>query len=374
MIFNFLSGIWTEYAAAIGNHLWQSTIFAVVVAVIALAFRGNRAGIRYWLWLAASLKFLFPFSLLVSAGSYLAVPHMETATNAGFSSAFVQFGQPFDAQAAPSMARAATNAGHAATYYLPLLLVVWLIGTLTVLVVWLARWQRISAIAKNGTPIQEGLEAAVVEQLQRNESTDERVAIVSTTATIEPGIFGILRPVLLWPASISGQLTEAHTETIVAHELCHVRRRDNLTATLHMLVESLFWFHPAVWWLGNRLVEDRERACDEAVVESGREPRVYAESIIKVCEVCVESPLPCVPGVSGADLKRRIASIMSHRPARGLSFNRKFLLAVAVVFCRCYSHPGRCIENARRSMANAIAECVGACLCVRIHNTQHVRQ
>ena len=331
MIFNFLSRVWMEFAPALGNHLWQSTIFAVVVGVIALAFRGNRAGIRYWLWLAASLKFLFPFSLLVGVGKYLAIPRAETATNAGFSSAFVQFGQPFDAQGATSMARVATttDAVHSATYYLPLLLVVWLIGTLTVFVVWLARWQRISAIAKNGTPIQEGPEATLVEQLQRNDATDEKVAIVSTTATIEPGIFGIFRPVLLWPASISGQLTEAHTETIVAHELCHLRRRDNLTATLHMLVESLFWFHPAVWWLGNRLVEDRERACDEAVVESGREPRVYAESIIKVCEFCVESPLPCVPGVSGADLKQRIGQIMSHRAVRPVGFGRKLLLTAA---------------------------------------------
>ena len=123
-----------------------------------------------------------------------------------------------------------------------------------------------------------------------------------------------------------GEVTEAHIESIVEHELCHVRRRDNLTAMVHMLVESLFWFHPFVWWIGGRLVEDRERACDEAVVESGRERRVYAESILKVCEFCVESPLPCVPGVSGADLKRRIAMIMSHRAVRPIGVGRKLLL------------------------------------------------
>ena len=134
------------------------------------------------------------------------------------------------------------------------------------------------------------------------------------------------------PHRFRAQLTEAHTESIVVHELCHVRRRDNLTAALHMLVESLFWFHPAVWWLGNRFVEDRERACDEAVVESGREPHVYAESILKVCEFCVESPLPCVPGVSGADLKkpRRAASCLTV-PRATLSAGRKLLLAVAIV-------------------------------------------
>ncbi len=334
MNFNFLADVWRDFAPGLGNHLWQSTIFAAVVAGLALALRGNQARTRYWLWLAASLKFLFPFSLLVSAGSYLAVSHTQTATRAVFSSAFEQFGQPFAGDDVAYFARStpATAAGHSATQYLPLLLVVWLVGSLVVVAVWLARWHRVAAIAKSGVSLQEGPEAAIVAQLQNGDSAPhDKVEIVSTSATIEPGIFGIFRPVLLWPASISGQLTEAHTESIVAHELCHVRRRDNLTATLHMLVESLFWFHPAVWWLGNRLVEDRERACDEAVVESGREPHVYAESILKVCEFCVESPLPCVPGVSGADLKRRIASIMSHRPARALSLGRKLLLGVAVV-------------------------------------------
>src|SRR5580704_557135 len=334
MNFNFLADVWRDVAPGLGNHLWQSTIFAAAVAAITLAFRNNRARTRYWLWLAASLKFLFPFSLLVSVGTYLATPHAQTATKAAYYAAFEQFGQPFAGDDVASFARStpATAAGHPATQYLPLLLVVWLVGSLVVVAVWLARWHRVAAIAKSGVSLQEGPEAAIVAQLQNGDTAPhDKVEIVSTSATIEPGIFGIFRPVLLWPASISGQLTEAHTESIVAHELCHVRRRDNLTATLHMLVESLFWFHPAVWWLGNRLVEDRERACDEAVVESGREPHVYAESILKVCEFCVESPLPCVPGVSGADLKRRIASIMSHKPGRALSLGRKLLIGVAVV-------------------------------------------
>jgi bla regulator protein BlaR1 len=334
MNFNFLSRVWTEFAPGLGNHLWQSTIFAAVIAGLALALRGNQARTRYWLWLAASLKFLFPFSLLVSVGSYLAIPHAKIAPSSAYYSAFEQFGQPFAVEGASvSLAHPVpvAAAAHPATYYLPLLLVVWLIGSLVVLAVWLARWYRISAIAKNATPLDEGSEAAIVAQIQQADPALAKVGIVSTAATIEPGIFGVFRPVLLWPASISGQLTEAHTESIVAHELCHVRRRDNLTATLHMFVESLFWFHPAVWWLGNRLVEDRERACDEAVVESGREPQVYAESILKVCEFCVESPLPCVPGVSGADLKRRIASIMSHRPARALSLGRKVLIGAVII-------------------------------------------
>jgi hypothetical protein len=96
-----------------------------------------------------------------------------------------------------------------------------------------------------------------------------------------------------------------------------------------MVVESIFWFHPLVWWLGARLIEERERACDEEVLELGRERGVYAESILKVCEFCVESPLACVSGVTGADLKKRIVHIMSERVACKLDFVRKLLLSAA---------------------------------------------
>jgi uncharacterized protein (TIGR03435 family) len=185
--------------------------------------------------------------------------------------------------------------------------------------------------------LHEGAEAEILKRLQAGSVSDAKIEIVSTTAPIEPGIFGVMKPLLLWPASIAGQVSEKHVEAIVAHELCHVRRRDNLTAMLHMLVEALFWFHPFVWWLGGRLVEDRERACDEAVVDSGRERRVYAESILKVCEFCLESRLPCVPGVCGADLKQRIAQIMSGRGPRPIGMGRKVLLVAAC--CLAISAP-----------------------------------
>jgi uncharacterized protein (TIGR03435 family) len=115
----------------------------------------------------------------------------------------------------------------------------------------------------------------------------------------------------------------------MAHELSHMRRRDNLTAALHMLVEAVFWFHPMVWWLEARLVEERERACDEAVLESRRQPVAYAEGILNVCKFYVEVPLSCVSGVMGSELKRRIARILSGQAARKLDLRRKALLGLA---------------------------------------------
>jgi beta-lactamase regulating signal transducer with metallopeptidase domain len=97
---------------------------------------------------------------------------------------------------------------------------------------------------------------------------------------MEPGVFGIIRPVLLWPEGIARHMDDAHLESVLAHEVCHVQRRDNLTSAIHMLVEAIFWFHPVVWWMERQLVKERELACDEAVLQLGNEAAVYAESIL----------------------------------------------------------------------------------------------
>ncbi len=155
------------------------------------------------------------------------------------------------------------------------------------------------------------------------------VEIRSSPGLLEPGVVGLLRPILLVPAGIAQRLTQPQLEAVLAHELCHVRRRDNLFASIHMIVEALFWFYPLVWWIGAKLVEERERACDEEVLTLGSEPHVYAAGIVNVCKLYVESPLVCVSGISGSNLKKRIEAIMTNRIVLRLNFGRKVALAVA---------------------------------------------
>ena len=94
------------------------------------------------------------------------------------------------------------------------------------------------------------------------------VGVRASPGLLEPGVVGWVKPVLLVPEGIAERLTPRQLEAVLAHELCHVRRRDNLTSAIHMIVEAMFWFHPLVWWIGARLVEERERACDEGVLAS----------------------------------------------------------------------------------------------------------
>src|SRR6185312_12506361 len=158
------------------------------------------------------------------------------------------------------------------------LISVWACGFFAIALMRFRAWRRIRAALRSSTPID--IPAAV--------------EVRSEPGLLEPGVVGIFRPTLLLPEGIVENLTPPQLEAVLAHELAHIRRRDNLTAALHMLVEAIFWFHPLVWWMGSKLVEERERACDEEVVRSGSEPETYAESILKICRHYLESPLACV--------------------------------------------------------------------------------
>ncbi len=320
-----------------GNHLWQSTAFAAAAFLLALALKATHARARHWVWLGASMKFLVPFALLAQLGNILGSWIVPAAPTARIPFAVEQIVRPFalPEQAGPAVAM--SPAGAAAFPLPAVLLAVWLVGFAAVLFHWWNQWRGIRAAVRASLPLREGREADALRRLRSNGRLNlPSVELVSSAAKLEPGIFGILRPVLWLPAGIADCLSEKELDAILAHELCHARRRDNLAAAVHMVVEAIFWFHPLVWWLGARLVEERERACDEQVVLLSGEPQAYAEGILKVCEFYVASPLTCAAGVTGADLRKRIEGIMASRFIGELCFWKKLLLTVllaAAVVC-----------------------------------------
>ena len=328
MNFQNLSSLWVWLAPAAANHLWQSTLFALAAGVLTLTLRKNQARTRYWLWLAVSIKFLVPFDLLVALGSSLAPARAPAGMAAGYFYA-TEAGQPFNQIALPATAPAAGQALSFGALLPMIVLAVWFCGFAAVLAFWFLRWRRIQAVARRAVPMDAGREVEAVRRLERANRIRKPIPLRLSAASLEPGVFGMLRPVLLWPAGVSAHLNDAHLEAILAHELLHVRYRDNLTAAMHALVQATFWFHPLVWWMGAQLVQERERGCDEDVIAMGSRPEVYAESILKACEFCVASPLASFSGVTGADLKKRIARIMTASAASKLDLRRKLLLAVA---------------------------------------------
>jgi beta-lactamase regulating signal transducer with metallopeptidase domain len=294
---------------ALINHLWQSTLFAFAAAVFTLAFRNNSANIRFLIWLAASAKFLIPFPLFIFAGKHF---HWAPTVHASPELSLVidQIAQPgammASGFAAPSLPDGLMHWGA-----WTIVLAIWSTVSAALICRWLLQWTRFRAVVRTSSPLY------IVAP----------IPVRQTATVLEPGLFGIFQPVLLLPEGIVTHLAPEQLNTVIDHELCHWRRRDNLTAAIHMMVETIFWFHPLVWWLGGRMMVERERACDEAVVQSGSDRQVYAEGILKVCQLYVGPPPACVAGVSGGTLRERIEQIMTNQMVK-LSLAKKCLMAI----------------------------------------------
>lgn len=295
----------------VANHLWQSTLFAGAAGLVVLSLRKNAARVRYWVWVAASFKFLAPFALLLALGSHLPLRVTTAPRQAFVTIALDGVSQPF-APAAP-FSKPASPQHSPAIPIAEILVVIWGCGFLGITASWLIRWRRIAAAVQAGSPVKLALP----------------IQGISSPLLMEPGVFGIVHPVLLLPEGIEARLSAEEFSAIVSHELEHVRHRDNLVTAIHMFIEAVFWFHPLIWWLGARLMEERERACDEEVLRRGCRPRVYAGSILAICKLYLASPVACISGVTGSDLKKRIELILRNGRVAGLSVGKKLALAIA---------------------------------------------
>ena len=301
-------------------HLWESTLMAALAGVLILLLRRSGAHLRYWLWLAASMKFFVPFSAVAALASALASLIPATVVTG---------------RALPAVMADVIQRPYAVVTWTPPIVPplaastldwlvfgavsVWLLGAIALAAMRFSMWLRVRATVRISAPV----------MLARID-LPWGVRLRSARTVLEPGVIGWRRPVLLLPAGIESHLTAAELHAVIAHEVCHIRRRDNLTAALHMLTEIVFWFYPVVWWIGGRLVIERERACDEAVVAEGTEPTTYATAIVNVCAMYAASPVACVAGVTSADLRRRLETIVRNECPLPLSRWRKAALTLTV--------------------------------------------
>jgi beta-lactamase regulating signal transducer with metallopeptidase domain len=300
---------------AVLDHLWQSTLFAGIAGLLTLMLKHNSAQVRYAVWFAVSVKFLVPITILTALGTRLAPP-LRTLTGAGSAAPFLQrFGTAIATPASFASFHSSSLPIAAHFSFDTLLISLWAFGAVAVCAAWLARWVPILKLCREARPLR--LAAPV--------------SVKCSTSPIEPALVGILRPVVLLPEGLIERLSPEELQAVLTHEIAHLHRHDNLTAAIHMIVETVFWFFPLTWWLGGRLNVERERACDEAVLSRGNEPVVYAESILKVCKFYVHVPIACAAGVSSADLKRRVELIMSDSRAHQLDALKMTVITAAAV-------------------------------------------
>ena len=223
---------------AIANHIWQSTIFALAAGLLALMLRRNSASVRYWIWFAAAMKFLVPLAALSAVANRLPLPQCAAAPGMRcrcrhYRVSFIVGIPAMAGQRQPL----SSPSGCRALFVVPD----------EVFVAMAAPGGRCPV---SSLPIVDGVVYDTLRRIEREEGISQADDDRSVQSVVEPGVIGIWKPVLLWPRHLTEGLSDTQIETVLAHEVCHIVRRDNLLASVQMFVNAVFWFHPVVWWIG----------------------------------------------------------------------------------------------------------------------------
>lgn len=131
-----------------------------------------------------------------------------------------------------------------------------------------------------------------------------------------PAVAGWLRPVVLLPAAAISGLTVTQLEAVIAHELAHIRRCDAFVNLFQIAVETLLFYHPAVWWLGKRVRAERENCCDDIAVAVCGSPLTYAEALAHLASSRT-APAFALAANRGP-LAARVARLLHSEAPRGL--------------------------------------------------------
>ena len=333
---------------ALLHFIWQGAVVALVLAGLLFVLKGYTARIRYGLALSAMLfmpiifaittwkiwsasqevrAYSQPVSPAIPSASSLVTP-LQVERNENSTAGTEIVSQP----ATHLNTSAITESPHFSVRskqwvinqiesLLPWIVSLWLVGLLALssrLTIGLRHVQRLKS--KDVVPVTAQLQAHLVDLCERMRIS-RSVHLLESALIQVPTTIGSLRPVVLLPASALTGLTPSQLEMIMAHELAHIRRHDYLFNLIQTVIEILFFYHPTVWWIGNRVRVERENCCDDLAVAVCGDPLTYAHALTKMEQLRGVSPQLAMAANNGSLLHRicRLVnplSLQSDRPAR----------------------------------------------------------
>ncbi|MDX1394519.1 MAG: HEAT repeat domain-containing protein [Gemmatimonadota bacterium] len=157
----------------------------------------------------------------------------------------------------------------------------WIVGVVVLSTRLLGGWVRLRRLTGIEAPPVPDAVRATAGRLAQRLGVSRPVRLVRSARVAVPAVVGWIRPVVFLPASALTGLTPAQLEAIIAHELAHIRRHDYLVNLFQSVVETLLYYHPAVWWVSRQIREEREHCCDDlAVAVCGGDRRFYAGALL----------------------------------------------------------------------------------------------
>lgn len=298
-------------------HLISATAFALLAIAAAFTLARRDAALRFAILFVAVLRFAVPTQWFSQAG-------------AGFASFLPERPRPIPAfnnlwllvEPRPAFSHvAAAPATHAPAFGFPWL-ALWILGAVLCFALWILRRQRIPIASREPNDA----EQSALLRARQGLGITQIAALRIAAGHHSPGAHGWLRPAIVLPDTLSAHLTDAELTAVLAHELAHVARRDNLLAAVSHAITCVFWFHPLLWWLERRMLLDREIACDERALSSGATPHDYAAGIFKICQYALAPS--GYAAIGGSNLKQRMEHLMSHTISQSSRTAKAFTVAV----------------------------------------------
>lgn len=169
-------------------------------------------------------------------------------------------------------------------------------------------WGHTSGLRRSGTAADSSFLAMVSRAAQRVGVTRGIRVLMSSVAEV-PSVIGWARPVLLLPVAVAAGLTPEQLEAVIAHELAHIRRHDYLVNLAQTVVETVLFYHPAVWWVSSRIRYERELCCDDLAVAAVGDAAAYARALARLEQVRVFQPSLAM-GAADGPLFHRIERLL----------------------------------------------------------------
>jgi bla regulator protein blaR1 len=267
------------------HSLWQGVLIAVTLTVLFFFLHRQTAILRYRVALGAlSLQLLFAgltFAYYYQAANLAG----QSLDNAQIKASFLF--QPINETAAFF---SWTNISLFFQAQLPLIVTVWLLGLAIMLLRFLgglAYLQRLRTYKNTPLP---AVWQQRMQSLSKRLNLNKPVSGAESALVKTPLVIGYFNPLILLPLGTISDLPLNQVEAILAHELAHIRRHDYLVNILQNLIEALFFYHPAIWWVSDFVRVERENCCDDQAIAICGDKMVYAQALTNLAQIKSQTP------------------------------------------------------------------------------------